>query len=271
MAERDTQFPLLYHTHHSRHLEDLPFWKAIAARRAGALLELGCGTGRVLLPLAETGLQVYGLDTDAGMLAVLKRNVQPQLHSWVHVWISNVTHFHLHKQFTAIILPCNTLSTFSKLTRQAMLANVRRHLAPEGLFAASLPNPERLVRLPAASQAEVEEIFPHPQDGEPVQVSSHWKRQGQTFKVYWDYDHLLPDGRVERVSAQVVHQLSAVEVYIKELNEAGFAHVQRYGDFDVSEYTRHSPYLILVAGGSPARIPALSLIEAPKNPGIIEP
>lgn len=266
MAERDTQFPLLYHAHHSRYLEDLPFWKALTreagasqtltARQSGALLELGCGTGRVLLPLAETGLQVYGLDKDASMLAVLKSNLQPQLRSRVHVWISDAAYFHLHKQFSTIILPCNTLSTFSQLTRQAMLANVRRHLAPQGLFAASLPNPERLVRLPAASQAEVEEIFPHPRDGEPVQVSSHWKRQGQTFKVYWDYDHLMPDGRVERVSTQVMHQLNAVDVYMRELSEAGFTHIRRYGDFDTSAYTHRSPFLILVAARNPAPISA---------------
>jgi len=256
MNEKNSQFPLLYHAHHSRHLEDLPFWKALAweaqaARQTGPLLELGCGTGRVLLPLAGTGLQVYGLDRDAGMLAVLKRNLQPQLRSRVHVWISSVAHFHLNKRFSCVILPCNTLSTFSKLTRQAMFENVHRHLAPQGLFAASLPNPERLLRLPVASEAEVEESFSHPSDGEPVQVSSHWKREGQTFIVFWDYDHLFPDGRVERVSAQVAHQLNLVDVYIKELNEAGFAHVQMYGDFDRSEYSRRSPSLILVAESLP--------------------
>lgn len=254
MDEKNSEFPLLYHAHHSRHDEDLPFWKALAwkapiARHAGALLELGCGTGRVLLPLAETGLQAFGLDKDAGMLAVLKRNLQPNLRQRVHVWLSNVTQFHLDKKFACILLPCNTLSTLSKLTRQAMFSNVRRHLQPEGVFAASLPNPELLRRLPATSEAEVEEIFPHPRDGEPVQVSSYWKREGQSFKVFWNYDHLLPDGHVERVSAQAVHQLNSAEGYLSELKAAGFSRIQVYGDFDWSKYTHRSPSLILIAAG----------------------
>jgi SAM-dependent methyltransferase len=254
MDEKNSELPLLYHAHHSRHHEDLSFWKALAweaptSHHAGSLLELGCGTGRVLIPLAESGLQVFGLDKDAGMLAILKRNLQPHLRQRVHVWLSSVTQFHLDKQFACILLPCNTLSTFSKHTRQAMFSNVLRHLQPNGVFAASLPNPELLRRLPATSEAEVEEVFPHPRDGEPVQVSSHWKREGQSFKVFWNYDHLLPDGRVERVSAQAVHQLNSADEYLSELEAAGFFRLQVYGDFDWSEYTRRSPSLILVAAG----------------------
>jgi SAM-dependent methyltransferase len=252
MDEKNSEFPLLYHVHHSRHNEDLPFWKALAweapkSHHAGSLLELGCGTGRVLIPLAESGLQVFGLDKDAGMLAILKRNLQPHLRQRVHVWLSSVTQFHLEKQFACILLPCNTLSTFSKLTRQAMLVNVRMHLQPDGIFAASLPNPELLRRLPATTEPEVEELFLHPRDGEPVQVSSYWKREGQSFRVFWNYDHLLPNGHVERVSAQIVHQLNSADVYFSELKVAGFTRLRVYGDFDRSEYTRRSPSLILIA------------------------
>ena len=38
--------PALYHAHHSRHLEDLPFWDWLAMKYPGPILELGCGTGR---------------------------------------------------------------------------------------------------------------------------------------------------------------------------------------------------------------------------------
>ena len=47
--------PSVYHAHHNRHLEDLPFWLDLAAQTGDPLLELGCGTGRVLIPLAQAG------------------------------------------------------------------------------------------------------------------------------------------------------------------------------------------------------------------------
>jgi ubiquinone/menaquinone biosynthesis C-methylase UbiE len=48
---------------------DVAFWQRLAARAEGAVLELGCGTGRVSLPLAKAGVRVVGVDRSAGMLA----------------------------------------------------------------------------------------------------------------------------------------------------------------------------------------------------------
>ena len=57
-------FPQLYHAHHNRSLEDLPFWLELAAQAGDPILELGCGTGRVLIPLAQAGYHTIGLDND---------------------------------------------------------------------------------------------------------------------------------------------------------------------------------------------------------------
>src|SRR4051812_37617090 len=48
---------------------DVPFWRGVAARAGGRVLELGCGTGRVSLPLAADGLNLVGIDRSAPMLA----------------------------------------------------------------------------------------------------------------------------------------------------------------------------------------------------------
>ena len=49
----DDLFPLYYHAQHQNYLEDLPFWLGLAAAQGSPVLELGCGSGRVLLPLAR--------------------------------------------------------------------------------------------------------------------------------------------------------------------------------------------------------------------------
>ena len=49
--------------------DDAAFWQAMAAAAGGGpILELGCGTGRVLLPLARAGYEITGLDLSAQML-----------------------------------------------------------------------------------------------------------------------------------------------------------------------------------------------------------
>lgn len=243
-------FAQLYDAHHRRHSEDLPFWLKLAARQAGPVLELGCGTGRVLLPIARASHRIIGLDNDPDMLVVLKNTLENEPLPNADILQSDLTSFHLGIDFSLILLPCNTFSTLSPLQRAAALSRVRSHLLPGGLFAASLPNPVIFKRLPRRSSPEIEEVFPHPQDGEPVQVSSGWERNEQYFTVYWHYDHLLPDGRVERISANASHYLEKAETYQREIAAAGLHIIDRLGDYDESAYHENSPQLILVASRS---------------------
>ena len=53
----------------------------------------------------------------------------------------------------------------------------------------------------------MDETFTHPVTGNPVQVSSGWQRTRSHFTVTWHYDHLLPDGEVERLTVQSRHDL----------------------------------------------------------------
>lgn len=238
----------LYHAHHERHLEDLPFWLELARQRGSPILELGCGSGRILLPLGRAGYPVVGLERDTDVLSILREAMEPGMADQVELVQGDMAAFKLGRRFPLIIMPCNTISTLSATQRQGTLECVREHLQPDGLFAASLPNPAVLKRLPRHSEPEIEESFPHPLDGEPVQVSSAWERQAQSITITWHYDHLLPDGRVERVSTQVSHALAPVETYLAELEAAGLYLAERFGDFNRSPYSSQAPSLILLAG-----------------------
>jgi ubiquinone/menaquinone biosynthesis C-methylase UbiE len=54
---------------------DVPFWRRVAAAAGGAVLELGCGTGRVSLPLARAGIRLVGIDRSAPMLARARKQI----------------------------------------------------------------------------------------------------------------------------------------------------------------------------------------------------
>jgi ubiquinone/menaquinone biosynthesis C-methylase UbiE len=58
---------------------DVAFWTRVAAKARGRVLELGCGTGRVSLPLARAGVNLVGIDRSAQMLARAKHHKSLQL------------------------------------------------------------------------------------------------------------------------------------------------------------------------------------------------
>ena len=237
----------LYSAHHSRHVDDLDFWLDLAAQQGDPILELGCGSGRLLIPLARAGHRVFGLDRDAAMLRVLKADLSPAISSKFPIFQADLTAFCLSQGFRLILLACNTYSTLSAIDRANCLHMVRKHLHTGGVFAASLPNPLLLSSLPGRSDPEVEELFLDPHTGEPIQVSSSWERDQGHFNLSWHYDRLFPDGSVQRLTLETRHELNPPQTYIHELHAAGFNSVEIYGDFDRSEYDSSSPSLILKA------------------------
>jgi len=248
MNDSNNPFPLLYHTHHQNFSEDLPFWQSLARWQGNPILELGCGTGRVLIPLAQAGHNVYGIDNSPDMLAFLENQITPDLQSNIHIIEGDMTNFQIDTQFRLIILPCNTYSTFDAKTREAMLTCIFKHLVPGGVFGVSMPNPNLLLALKETTvEPALETIFSHPETGYPVQVGSRWERKGSILSFIWHYDHLLPDGRIERITASTDHQLATVEQYITEMITAGFTIRSTYRNFETGPYKPDANYLIILA------------------------
>ncbi len=246
MIKNSNTFAHLYHAHHSQFQEDLRFWLELAKRKAGTILELGCGTGRVSIALAKQGFHVIGLDINAGMLSVFKEQLQSETGK-VGILQADLTKFHIALPFALIVLPCNTFSTLSSPERSAALRCVHQHLSPDGLFAVSLPNPLLLSNLARNSEPQIESAFLHPKSGNPVQVSSSWRRSKLYFTLQWNYDHLLPDGRVERLTTQVRHHIASIDTLLGEFRQADLQINALFGDYDGSKVEPDSPQLIICA------------------------
>lgn len=234
----------LYDAFHNRYVEDLPFWLELAAAYPPPALELGCGTGRVLLALAQAGREIWGLDRDAAMLNLLSLHSEQDPSLRAHLVLADMVDFKVPEKFGLIISPCNTFSTLSDHQRRAALARVRAHLLPGGCFSASLPNPHTLAQIPPQWEAELEDDFLHPRTGNPVQVSSRYFRQDGDFVLEWFYDELLPDGSAARTTAVVHHALTPLNTYLQDLEETGLKLQDLWGDFDRSPFAPDSPALI---------------------------
>jgi hypothetical protein len=181
------------------------------------------------------------------MLIFLRGMIPEEMKGQIHLVQADLAAFHFGCRFRLIYLPCNTLSTLHAAQRKTLFACVAAHLTPNGVFAASIPNPEWLADLPAIGEEEMEETLVHPESGNPLQISSSWERTAEVFRLSWHYDQLLPDGQVERVTLETIHNLAMFADYQSALEDVGLIVKAVYGDFDRSEYSTESPNLILVA------------------------
>ena len=236
---------LLYHAHHKLYTEDLPFWQALAAQQPGAILELGCGTGRIFQPLHQAGCRIFGLDLSQEMLLLLKSELED-----ANIFQADLVHFNLDQKFNLIFLGCNTWSIFSREERQQALETIDRHLAPGGMFSVSIPNPEILLDLEECDSIEEETTLVHPTTGNPVAVSSEWNietdESGQRLVTFiWHYDHLAPNGGIERVTHTTRHWTVPAQTFIEEFSYRGWQ-VNSFGDFNKNPLAFSSPYLILL-------------------------
>src|SRR5207253_2377433 len=79
------------------------------ARNSGApVLELGCGTGRILIPIAETGIEIVGLDAAQSMLDIARRKVAAlpeETQRRIELTEGDMRHFDLGRRFSLVLIP----------------------------------------------------------------------------------------------------------------------------------------------------------------------
>ena len=225
---------------------DAAFYLALARETGGPVLELGCGTGRVLLPIARAGIAAVGVDRSAEMLAVLRKKAPP---TTLRLVPASMTDFDLGpERFRLVFSAFRALQHLCSVDEQlACLARVRRHLAPDGLFAFDVFSPD-LRRLADPDIAEQEDAR-FADDGDEVirYVRTVPDPAAQVIQVRFRYERR----RGERVMGDDVVEIPMRWFTRWELEHllarAGFAIVACYGGFDRRPYDRTAPDIVVVA------------------------
>ncbi len=133
-----------------RKTDDLEFYASMAKRFGEPVLELGCGTGRVLLHLAKKGFKITGLDSSRSMLGILEkklRELPSDVRDRVEVVHGDMRNFKLDKMFKLIIIPFSTIvSNLSLEDGLKTFKNCYNHLENGGalVFDVFIPNFEYL-------------------------------------------------------------------------------------------------------------------------------
>ena len=232
------------HLYAIRGREDIEFWVESARRYGGPVLELGCGTGRVLLPVARSGVEIVGLDLSESMLAICRRRLAeepPEVQSRVQLHQMDMRGFRLEGKFNLITTPFRPFQHLVEVEDQlACLEAAHRHLAPGGRLIIDVfdPSLEFLIDKTRHEESDPGEPFTLP-DGRTVAVSERVARrdlahQMQFCEMIYYVTH--PDGRRERF----VHEFSMRHFFFYEMQHllarAGFEVEDVYADFDRTRY-----------------------------------
>jgi SAM-dependent methyltransferase len=120
-------------------LVDLPFYLNLANRSGGPVLEIACGTGRVLLPIARQGIAIDGVDNSLPMLRVLKSNIEketPQTRRRITLHNGDMRDFRLRKRYPLVIIPFRPLQHMHTAQDQfKALTTAAFHLRKNGILA----------------------------------------------------------------------------------------------------------------------------------------
>jgi SAM-dependent methyltransferase len=235
---------------------DVAFFAEMAQAAGGSVLEIGCGTGRVLIPTARAGFEIVGLDLSPSMLTVCRQNLATEpaeVQARAQLVEGDMRDFDLGREFALVTIPFRPFQHLTTVEDQiACLKTIRRHLTPDGRLVLDLFNPS----LPyLADPTRLDEFGDEPEitmpDGRRV-----LRRARITGRDYFDqvqdteliYYVTHPDGKQERL----VHSFPMRYLFRFEaehlLARCGFEVEALYADYDRSPYGSQYPgELIFVA------------------------
>jgi len=124
---------------------DIEFYVDEALTANGPVLEVGCGTGRVLIPTARAGVTIDGLDGSPAMLARCADKLRAEadaVRSSVQLHEGDMRDFDLRRQFALVTIPFRPFQHLLTVDDQlACLTTIHRHLEREGRLILDLFNP----------------------------------------------------------------------------------------------------------------------------------
>lgn len=235
--------------------KDIDFYKKYAGDSEDEILEMGCGTGRILIPIARAGHYITGLDLSDYMLERCKEKVKKEpgeVQRRINLVKSDMSDFDIGIKFKLIIIPFRAFQHLLFFEDQLKcLECIYKHLDNEGKLIIDffqvnmsfLTNPDYMVEKEDMSEIQLS-------DGRKLRrtnriVKQHRAEQCNESEIIYYITH--PQGKKERlVHAFPFRYFFRYEV-VHLLARCGFRVVELFGDFDTSKLNDHSPEMIFVA------------------------
>jgi SAM-dependent methyltransferase len=226
------------------------FYLAEARREGGRVLELACGTGNVLLPIASDGHPCVGLDLSPDMLAEAQRKAK-ELGVQVEWMQGDMRSFDLDRRFDLVFIAGNSLLHLHETEDLvSCFRSVRRHLASGGRFVFDVFNPSVRLLAEADGVRRTRQSFNDPDRGEVrVDVAGIYDAPAQVTRETWYFSTASePDF--------IVAPLEIRSIFPQELplllSLGGLRLVERFGDFSGRSLAADTPQQVCVCEAAEA-------------------
>jgi SAM-dependent methyltransferase len=211
---------------------DVEFYRRRARKSGGPILELGVGTGRVAMALADDGHEVVGVDMSPVMLERARLRAKMLTRGKVTLREGDIRSFRLRKRFPLIVSPFNVLLHLYEPDDFAQCFEcVARHLAPGGrfVFDVRVPDPRELARDP--DRVYVGRPFVHPSLGCKVRYTEQF-RYDPIKQVQHVTIRFVPEKRGVKPVETLLTQRQIFPAELRGLLRLGGLQLKaRYGDF----------------------------------------
>ena len=228
----------------------LDFYLRLARATTGPVLDVACGTGRILLPCLQAGVDVDGLDLFPGMIAQLKKKAAA-LGLRPSVFEADMRSFRLGRRYALIMIPFNAFVHCLTTEEQiAALVCCREHLLPGGMLAFDtfFSGPAIIIATDNTRVLELETT--HPETGAPLRVydARSFDRVAQIQDSQMEIEVLDPAGNVTAThrSRTAIRWIYKGEMELL-LRVAGFDRWKISGGFDGRPLEKETDSLIVQA------------------------
>lgn len=228
---------------------DVKFWQSMAGRTNGAILELGCGTGRVTIPVARTGARVIGIDRSSEMLGRAVKRSRRLRENRRPLWLRGDIRFlpfGASARFDLVMAPYGILQSLVRETDlKATLASVGRVIAPGGIFGIDLV-PDLPVWKEYRDKVRFRGVG---RRGKSRITLVESVRQDRAKKLtHFDQEYVEQRGR-ERQSRRfsLVFRTLTVPQMTRRLEDAGFRIQAVLGDYDGEPWDRRADVWLILA------------------------
>jgi ubiquinone/menaquinone biosynthesis C-methylase UbiE len=222
-------------------LNDLPFYLDIAKQHGGPVLEIACGTGRVLLEIAKQGIDITGLDYSEDMLSILNEKLKQEsqnVQNIVDLCLGDMRTFSLGKQFRLILIPFRSLQHMYTIEDQLkVFKRVKEHLHPhEGRLVFNVFYPD-FTRLNTTMDEEVFDIE-WADTSQPQRVIHRYfiryrvNKLEQYFEGAFIYKTFENDKLIKQEKSPLKLGYYTYPQMLLLFEQTGFKIVNEYGSFD---------------------------------------
>ncbi|MGM0576889.1 MAG: class I SAM-dependent methyltransferase [Myxococcota bacterium] len=242
----------LFEVVHAGNPGDVAFYVE-ACRGARAILELGCGTGRLTAPLAEAGPSVVGVDLDPAKLDLARQAVPTRARGRVRLVHGDIRTLSLEDRFDRVVAPYNVLCALpSDEDVACCLSNAARHLSDDGLLLLDIYGVDEDLPEERATPGETDEeyLFTWMDGARRVDVFEREVLTDDPRRADVLYRYEVTDeatGEARRLEDRVPHLALPRSVLVRLLRRAGLEPVTEEGDFQGAPFDDESAHLVVRA------------------------